>query len=178
MNYWGLLVPAALLVTLMIVAFVKRGAGGVGDGFRETGSLLGKVAPNLIIGFTLAGFLTMLLPQDLVVRWMGAGSGWKGLLVGSAAGTLTPGGPFTHFPILASLLTRGAAVGPVCAYIAAWAMLGVHRILVWESPILGWKFVAIRFVSSFFVPPIVGFLAQLLADLWKFVPQGAPPTAP
>src|SRR5262245_17028122 len=136
MNYWGLLVPAALLVTLMIVAFTRRGAAGVGAGFAETGSLLWRVAPNLAIGFTLAGFLTLLVPQELIARWLGESAGAKGVFAGTIAGMLTPGGPFTHFPILASLMAKGAAVGPICAYIAAWALIGVHRIIIWEAPML------------------------------------------
>jgi uncharacterized membrane protein YraQ (UPF0718 family) len=163
MNYWGLLIPAGLLVTLMIVAFMKRGAAGVGAGFAETGSLLWKVAPNLAIGFTLAGFLTLLVPQDLIARWLGEGAGAKGIFAGTIAGMLTPGGPFTHFPILASLMAKGAAVGPICSYIAAWALIGVHRIIIWEAPMLGWRFVVVRVAACVVFPPLAGFIAQILS---------------
>lgn len=162
MNYWGLLIPGGLLITLMGIALVKRGPAGVGAGFAETGSLLWRVLPNLAVGFTLAGFLTLLVPQELIARWLGEGSGVRGVFAGSLAGALTPGGPFTHFPILASLMSKGAAVGPVCAYIAAWALIGVHRIVIWEAPILGWKFVAVRLAACFLFPPLAGLVAMLI----------------
>ena len=165
MNWYGLLIPVGILLALMVTALVREGWGGVGKGFAETGSLFWRVVPNLAIGFTLAGFLTLLLPQDLVAHWLGEGSGFKGLLIGSAAGMLTPGGPFTHFPILASLMTKGAAIGPVSAYIAAWALIGVHRIVIWEGPMMGWRFVAIRFASCILLPPVIGLLAQAVAAL-------------
>lgn len=165
MNAYGLLIPAGLLLVLMAITLVREGWGGVGKGFRETGSLFWSVVPNLAIGFTLAGFLTLLLPQDLVARWLGEESGFTGLLVGSAAGMLTPGGPFTHFPILASLMTKGAAIGPVSAYIAAWALIGVHRIVIWEAPMMGWRFVAVRALSCLLLPPVIGLLAQAVAAL-------------
>jgi len=165
MNYYGLIIPAALLLTLMIVAYVKRGGAGVGEGFAETGKLLKTVLPNLAIGFTLAGFLTLLLPQELVAKWLGEGSGARGVLVGTVAGALTPGGPFTHFPILAGLMVKGAAIGPVCAYIAAWALIGVHRIMIWEAPILGWRFVAVRVAACAMLPLVAGFGAQFIATL-------------
>ncbi|MBI2933271.1 MAG: permease [Planctomycetes bacterium] len=163
MNYYGLLVPAGILVALIWIAYARRGAAGVGAGFAETGGLLWKVAPNLAIGFTLAGFLTLLLPQDMVARWLGAEAGARGIFVGMAAGALTPGGPFTHFPILASLMVKGATIGPISAYIAAWALLGVHRILIWEGPVMGWKFVAVRAASCVVLPPLAGFAAQWIA---------------
>ena len=122
----------------------------------------GKVWFPVFVGFTLAGFLTLLVPQELIARWLGEGSGIRGVLAGTLAGALTPGGPFTHFPILASLMAKGAAVGPVCAYISAWALIGVHRIVIWEAPILGWKFVAVRLAASFLLPPVAGLAAMFL----------------
>ncbi len=172
MNAWGLLAPGAILLALVLVAAAREGGRGVAGGFGEAGGLFLRVLPNLAIGFTLAGFLTYLLPQALVAGWMGEGSGGRGLLVGSVAGALTPGGPFTHFPILASLIVKGAAIGPVCAYIAAWALLGVHRILIWEAPILGWRFVLVRVAACVVFPPLAGLLAQAIAVVAGFRPNG------
>ena len=75
---------------------------------------------------------------------------------------LTPGGPFTHFPILASFLAKGATVGPVSAYIAAWSLIGVNRIIVWELPLLGPQITLARVLASLWVPPLVGWLAGWL----------------
>lgn len=127
-----------------------------------------SVLPNLVLGFALAGFLHVLLPSELIVKLMGHESGIKGLFIGTLAGTLTPGGPFTHFPILASFLAKGAGVGPVCAYIAAWALLGLNRFLVWELPILGSQIALARLASSVWFPPIIGWFG---ATLYRFFRQ-------
>lgn len=134
----------------------------------SAGELFLEVLPNLILGFTLAGFLYVLIPKDLVSAWMGDQSGFRGVLAGSAAGMLTPGGPFTHFPILASLLSKGAAVGPVCAYIAAWALIGLNRIIVWELPILGPHITLVRFLASVGIPPLIGCLGGWLYRVFRF----------
>lgn len=165
MTTYGLILPALILMTLMVIAYVKRGPSGIGAGFTETWTLLLRVVPNLVIGFTLAGFLTLLLPQEIVARWIGADSGAGGIAIGTIAGALTPGGPFTHFPILASLMARGAAIGPLCAYIAAWALLGIHRIIIWELPLMGWRFVAIRVTSCLVLAPLSGVLANSLVAI-------------
>jgi uncharacterized membrane protein YraQ (UPF0718 family) len=148
-----------------VVAWRTGGPQRVGEALASGGRLFLAVLPNLILGFTLAGFLHVLIPGEAVSAWMGEHSGGRGLLVGTAAGMLTPGGPFTHFPILASFLAKGAAVGPVCAYIAAWALLGVNRLVVWELPILGPKVVLVRLAASAAVPPVVGWLSGWLYRL-------------
>ena len=135
MSPWSIAVPALLALVLIVAAWRRGGATAVGRGFGEAGSLFVSVLPNLVVGFTLAGFIALLLPQELIARWLGPDSGVLGLLVGSAAGALTPGGPFTHFPILASLLDKGAAIGPVSSYIAAWALIGVHRVVTWVTEV-------------------------------------------
>jgi len=43
-----------------------------------------------------------------------------------------------------------------------WAVLGVNRILVWEIPMLGGRFVAARVLFSLLVPPVLGLVAHLL----------------
>jgi len=149
-----------------LAAFVAWRSGGphrVTQALASGAHLFLAVLPNLLLGFALAGFLHVLLPQELISRWMGSGSGITGLLVGSVAGMLTPGGPFTHFPILASFLAKGADLGPICAYIAAWALIGLNRMLVWELPILGPQIALVRFLASVGVPPLVGAFAGWLA---------------
>ena len=153
------LILGSLVVVCAIVAFRVGGLSRIGQALSSGSSLFVGVLPNLVLGFALAGFLHVLLPAEVIVRLMGQDSGFRGLLIGTLAGTLTPGGPFTHFPILASFLAKGAAVGPVCAYIAAWALLGLNRFLVWELPILGAPIAVTRLLVSVWVPPVLGWLA-------------------
>ena len=94
---------------------------------------------------------------------MGGDTGLRGLLVGTAAGALTPAGPFLAFPLLAVLLKSGASIGAVTAYLTAWALLGVHRVAALEIPILGWRFALVRYIASLGAPVVIGFLAQLLS---------------
>ena len=157
---WVLL--GSLILGCAVVAWRSGGLARIGEALSSGTQLFVSVLPNLVLGFALAGFLQVLLPSELIVTWMGQGSGMKGLTIGTIAGTLTPGGPFTHFPILASLLSKGAGVGPVCAYVAAWALLGLNRFLVWELPILGFQIAVSRLLSSIWVPPLVGWMGALV----------------
>src|SRR3989338_5986013 len=160
-------IVGSLILICAVVAWRSGHPEKVWQAIASGTALFVGVLPNLILGFALAGFLYVLLPQDIVSSWMGGGSGFKGLLVGTAAGMLTPGGPFTHFPILASLISKGAAVGPVCAYVAAWALIGLNRFVVWELPILGPKIALVRFLASMGVPPLIGWLGGWLYRLFR-----------
>ena len=155
-------IVGALVLLCSVVAWRSGGPQRIAQALGSGGQLFISVLPNLILGFSLAGFLHVLLPKELIVNWMGYGSGVRGLFVGTAAGMLTPGGPFTHFPILASFLSKGAGVGPVCAYIAAWSLIGLNRFFVWELPILGHQVAIVRFLASAAFPPLIGWLGGLL----------------
>ncbi len=162
------LIIGSLVIVCAVVAWRTGGPHRIGQAFASGSGLFIGVLPNLILGFALAGFLHVLLPAELISRWMGEGSGAKGLWIGTVAGMLTPGGPFTHFPILASFLAKGAGVGPICAYIAAWALIGVNRLVVWELPILGPRIALVRFLASAGIPPLVGWLSSLLYRALRF----------
>ena len=95
-------------------------------------------------------------------RWLGEDSGLRGMLLGTVAGMLTPGGPFIQFPIVASLLKAGAGVAPLVAYIIAWSLTAVNRFFVYEVPLLGTKLALCRMAVSLIVPIVIGWLSRLL----------------
>lgn len=104
--------------------------------------------------------IQILLPRELLSKWIGAESGMRGILIGTVAGGLTPGGPYVSLPIVAGLLRSGASIGTMVAFLTAWSLWAVGR-LPMEVGILGWKFTLIRITSTFFFPPIAGFIAQM-----------------
>ncbi|OGC87219.1 MAG: hypothetical protein A2142_04970 [candidate division Zixibacteria bacterium RBG_16_48_11] len=168
--YVSWIVLGSAILVLAFIAYQKGGWLTIGNALGQGGGLFLYVLPNLLLGFALAGFLQVLLPSELIAKYLGQESGWKGLLFGAGVGCITPGGPFTHFPILAAFLTKGAGVGPVSAYIAAWALLGLQRFFVWELPILGSHFALVRFGSSLAFPVIIGWIAGQL--YYRLFPSG------
>jgi uncharacterized membrane protein YraQ (UPF0718 family) len=152
----------ALIALLVTALAFQRGVGQ--KGLVESAKLFVQMGPVLLPAFVLAGMMTALVSPETINQWLGREAGLRGLLVGTAAGALTPGGPFIAFPLLAVLLKGGASVGAITAYLSAWALLGVHRVIAFEIPILGWRFAAVRFAASVAAPVIIGFLAQLLSS--------------
>jgi len=118
----------------------------------------------VVAAFFLASMLAILLPGDIMASYLGRESGLKGIVIGTTAGALTPGGPFLFFPILLSLYKAGASVGALIAYITAWALIAVHRVFTWEIPLMGLSFTLARLSVSLVIPIILGMAGQYVYD--------------
>lgn len=155
----------------ILLALVAGSAGTCwwllgGDGFvvalESDGRLLLDIAPRLAAALVISGMLQVLIPKETVGRWLGGESGFKGLLIATAAGALTPGGPIVSFPLVVALGAAGADIGCLVAFLTAWSTLSVNRVIVWELPLLGEDFVVYRLLGSFFLPLLAGWSVRLL----------------
>jgi uncharacterized membrane protein YraQ (UPF0718 family) len=158
-----LLVLLALLAGLALLAHARGGSEMMGAGFREGWALLLRFAPVIVVSFLAAGFAEALVPREWVREWLGADSGLRGILLATGAGVITPAGPFVSMPIAAVMIRSGAGAGPVVAFLAAWSLLAVHRLVAWEVPILGWRFALLRYAVCVVLPVAAGLLARAVA---------------
>jgi len=153
------IIMGVLAIALLFIGY-QRGGGEHILGLKAAGSILLQIAPLLIFAFIIAGMIRFLVPIEMIAKWVGAESGFRGILIGTAVGSLTPGGPFITLPIAAGLLRAGAGIGTMVAFITAWSLLAVSRMPL-EVGMLGWKFALIRLACVFFFPPIAGLIANL-----------------
>ena len=121
-----------------------------------------KLVPRILLGVVGAGYVAALLPQELVGRWFGQDSGILGLVVAVVAGALTPGGPVVGFSISAAALKGGAGAPQVIAYMTAWALYAVQRMLMWEYPVMPRRLVLLRTAASLPLPFLAAAGAMLL----------------
>jgi uncharacterized membrane protein YraQ (UPF0718 family) len=157
-----MLIPTAVMGVLALVLLAvayRRGEGQWAEGLKAAGVMLVEILPLLVFAFVVAGMAQVLLPRELLSRWVGEESGWRGLFLGTVAGGLAPGGPYISLPIVAALLKSGASMGTMVAFLTGWSLWAVGR-LPMEVGILGWKFTLVRVASTFFFPPIAGWIAQ------------------
>lgn len=157
------LIMAVIALVLLLIAY-NKGQGQHLVGIKSAGKMTIEILPLLLFAFLVAGLIQVLLPQDLLSKWVGAESGWRGLIVGSIAGGLSPGGPYVSLPVVAGLLKAGAGVGTMVAFLTGWSLWAIAR-LPMEVGILGWKFTLIRLASTFIFPPLAGLMANLLVAL-------------
>jgi uncharacterized membrane protein YraQ (UPF0718 family) len=149
-----------IAVVLLYIGY-QRGGGEHIVGLKSAGTLLWQILPLLIFAFIVGSMIQILVPNEIISRWVGAESGFRGLLIGSAIGGFMPGGPFVSMPIVAGLLRTGASIGTMVSLMTAWSLIAVARLPL-EVGILGWKFAMVRLACVFFFPPIAGFIANRL----------------
>ncbi len=152
----------------------QGGLSLVGAGFAEAGLLLMIVLPQLVAGLLMGGLISRLVGREKVAALLGTQSGMRGLLLACAAGAITPGGPFTSFPIVHALWIAGADAGALIAYLTSWALIGINRLIVWELPLMGAEFTLIRTLACLPLPIVAGLIARALVRLPAFTLRKTP----
>ena len=138
-----MLIPTIVMGVLALVLLYlgyERGEGQHVSGVKLAMTTMAQILPLLVCALVVAGM--------------------RGILIGTIAGGLTPGGPYVSLPIAAGLMRAGAGVGTMVAFLTAWSLWGVSR-LPMEVGILGWKLALIRLGATFFFPPIAGLIAHI-----------------
>ncbi|HEY1311249.1 MAG TPA: hypothetical protein VGF02_09885 [Pseudolabrys sp.] len=160
-----LAVNILLWLVVGVLAFMAalRGRVLLNDGAREGLWEFIRLLPRIGAGVVGSGFIAEVLPKALVASWIGPGSGFLGVLLATIGGALTPGGPVVGFSIGAAALKGGAGAPQVIAYSTAWALYAIHRLVIWEVPMMPPRVVWLRAAVSVPLPFIAAAIAMALA---------------
>ena len=158
-NFW---IIFTLLIALSGLALWRGGTPFLGEALGGGMKLFLRFGLLLFVSFLVAGLAEALMPREWVQSTLGPESGWKGLLIATAAGAITPAGPFVSMPLAAGMLRAAAGAAAVITFVSAWGLLAIHRLIAWEIPILGAGFAISRWMLCLVLPPIVGLLARAL----------------
>lgn len=158
----SVLVLAGMAFVSGVICWWLKGLDVVLESFHTDVSTFLQLAPKMALAFLLAALVTALVSRATVAKWLGEQSGVKGIALATAVGSVTPGGPMLSFPLVASLAKAGAGRATLIAYLTSWETLGFQRILVWEIPLLGFEYTAMRFVASLPLPFIAALLSERL----------------
>jgi uncharacterized membrane protein YraQ (UPF0718 family) len=148
-------------LALAAVAWRQGGAEKTLEGLVNGGQTLLSVTPLLIAAFLLAGLVQVLVSREVIERWLGSRSGWRGILLACLAGALIPGGPYVYYPLAGALLHSGAGLGALIAFVTAKNLWSVTR-LPFEFALLGTQLTLIRYGLTLVLPPLLGMLAETL----------------
>ncbi|MBS3736022.1 MAG: permease [Candidatus Bipolaricaulota bacterium] len=150
------------------VTWFIQGLEGVFNGLKSSLGTLNNVWALLLLALGVAGFLRVLIPREVVSNYLGPASGMKGYMIAWGVGAVTPGAPFTIYPIAATLLEAGSGIGQIMTMILS-ASIGVALTRVpYEVAFLGWRFSVLRFLSAFVVPLLGGLIAGYLSKFFQF----------
>ncbi len=154
------IIMGAIAIALILIGYF-RGQGQHITGLKAALSMTIEILPLLIFAFIVAGMMQALIPNEIISKWIGEGSGLRGIFIGTVAGGIMPGGPYVSLPVAGGFLRTGASIGTMVAFLTGWSLWAIAR-LPMDIGILGWKFTFVRLACTFFFPPIAGLLANAL----------------
>lgn len=146
-KYMFLLISSILLGILFIVNIDlgKKAILSVGLGLREVAIILPPI-------FILLGLLDVWVSREKMIRFMGEGSGIKGVLIAIILGSVAAGPLYAAFPIAAMFMKKGAKFSNILIFIGAWSTTKIPMLL-FEISSLGAKFALLRL--SIDIPGII-----------------------
>ena len=150
-----------MVVAGLAMFAASRGRVLLNAGVREGLIEFIRLLPRIGIGVVGSGYIAEVLPKALIAPWLGPDSGITGVLIATIGGALTPGGPVVGFSIGAAALKSGAGAPQVIAYSTAWALYAIHRLFIWEVPMMPAHIVWLRAAVSLPLPFIAAALAML-----------------
>ena len=96
----------AIAIVLAGLTWSLKGSDTVLAGLSTGLDIFIRVIPLLIAAFLVAGLVQVLATKELITKWLGTSTGWKGIALACLGGGLMPGGPYVYYPIAAVLLQR------------------------------------------------------------------------
>ena len=172
-SFWGF---AAAALAFGVLCWAVKGQDVVLAALTEDIRLLIDLMPRVFVALSIASLIYVMMPRDRMAEMLGDNSGMRGLMIATLAGLITPGGPSSAYALLAVLAVSGADRGALIAYITAWALLGLQRILIWDVPFMGAEFASLRFLVGLPLPVVAGLIARRLPLTLKI--KDGDPVAP
>jgi len=151
-----------VLALFLLALAARRRDDTLRNGIGVAGGYLMMMLPRVMLALFIAGFVAELLPGDLISTWLGHESGIRGILIASVAGIAVPAGGVVAFPLALAMLKIGVGLPQLVAFLTSWEIFAVHRILAFELPFMGGRFVVLRVSSSFMLPPVAGLSTAAL----------------
>lgn len=102
--------------------------------------------------FVLLGLLDVWVPRETMVKYMGEGSGLKGIILSILLGSAAAGPLYGAFPVAAVFMKKGVKFMNILIFIGAWSTTKIPMFL-FEIASLGTKFAVTRLLID--IPGII-----------------------
>lgn len=154
---WTILAGVFTAAAILLIAFPAQRQSSLTAFWQFFVEML-FVMPAVLV---IMGLFAVWVPKEATTRYMGRGSGARGMVLALIFGTLPTGPLYAAFPLTQGLLDKGAAPANVFVFMAAWACIKIPQELI-ELQFLGWRFTLARFVFTVVVIIAIAFVFQWL----------------
>lgn len=111
--------------------------------------------------FILLGLLDVWVPRETMIKYMGEGSGLKGIILAILIGSAAAGPLYGAFPVAAVFMKKGVKFMNILIFIGAWSTTKIPMFL-FEMAALGSRFAIARLLID--IPGII-IIALILSKM-------------
>ncbi|UWG98050.1 permease [Dehalobacter sp. DCM] len=151
---FGIVTLLLVLLTLFNQSTGLKAIGIAAYSFKE---MLLVIPPV----FILLGLLDVWVPRETMIKYMGEGSGIKGIVLSILIGSAAAGPLYGAFPVAAVFMKKGVKFSNILIFIGAWSTTKIPMLL-FEVSSLGVKFALTRLLID--IPGII-IIAYILSTL-------------
>ena len=148
-----------VLVAMILLTIVNRQLGL--RALMITGNSVIEMLLVIPPIFLLLGLLDVWVPRETMIKYMGEGSGLKGILLAIFIGSAAAGPLYGAFPVAAVFMKKGVKFMNILIFIGAWSTTKIPMFL-FEIAALGNKFAITRLLID--IPGII-ILAFILSKM-------------
>lgn len=147
-----------LLVLLIVFIWNKNlGLKSLNSIFSSIKQMISVVPPIML----LLGLMDAWIPRETMMKYMGYGSGIKGIFLSILMGTIAAGPMYAAFPFTRLLIKKGVRFRNIIIFMNSWCVIKIST-LMFEVGALGYKFTLARFLIDLPGVIIMAFLVEVL----------------
>lgn len=109
--------------------------------------------------FVLLGLLDVWVDRTTMIRFLGKGSGIKGVLIAFLLGSAAAGPLYAAFPVAGVMMKKGSSFFNVFIFIGAWSTTKIPM-LTFEVASLGLPFTLLRLCMSIVGILVIAFITE------------------
>ena len=113
--------------------------------------------------FILIGLLDVWIPKETMIKLMGEGSGFKGILLAFLFGTVAAGPLYAAFPVAIVFMKKHVKFSNIIILMGAWGATKIPMLL-FEMTALGFKFALLRLAINI---PVIFIITYVMGILIK-----------
>jgi uncharacterized membrane protein YraQ (UPF0718 family) len=156
---WAMVAAVFILAFVLVKFFPDKQEAVVATSWQFFTEMI-FVLPAIML---LIGLITVWVPRELVLKFLGKTSGIKGIALSVAFGSLPVGPLYLAFPLATTLMDKGARISNTIIFLSAWACIKIPQELM-EIQFLGLPFTVTRLVLTVIFVTIMGMVIEKIME--------------
>ncbi|WP_069649406.1 permease [Caloranaerobacter ferrireducens] len=150
-----------IITIVLFIVFLGKDKKKTISSVKMAKKLMKNMIGEIIAVLFLIGLILTFIPPHIIKDFMGSSKVVLSTIVSALIGSITLIPAFVAFPLVGSLVDRGASIIPIASFLTTLTMVGIVTFPL-EKKNFGTKFAVIRNTLSFIFALFISFLMGVL----------------